>query len=135
VLVSGGDRVVLVDFGLVTEAGPRAGVDRLDDGRTVVTDFKTGAGKGVNSNTDTQLSIYALALRRVFQINPDLLRLSYVEEARDEETTRTTDDDAHTAQRVEETATRIRSGDFTAKPGFHCRFCDFRNICDFAKLS
>lgn len=119
-------------------------VDRLDDGKIVVTDFKTGAGptslklrgagKNANLATDIQLSIYALALRRAFHLSPDRLRLSYVEEGRDDETTRTAEDDTRTLALVEDIAAKIRQGDFAATPGFHCRFCDFRNICDFAEL-
>lgn len=149
----------LLTVGEFRLAGRIDRVDRLPDGRVVVTDFKTGskggagptslklptspsglrgtgrgAGKSKEADADVQLSIYALALRRAFHWNPDLLRLSYVEEARDEETTRTADDDTRTAERAENVAQRIRAGDFAASPGFHCRFCDFRNICDFAEL-
>lgn len=108
-------------------------IDRLADGSVLVTDFKTGEGKGKEAATDVQLSLYALALRRAFGWSPGTLKLSFVETGREEETTRLAAVDAETEQYVEELAGRIRRGDFRATPGFHCRFCDFRNICDHAE--
>lgn len=115
-------------------------IDRLDavaDDRTrvVVTDFKTGEGKTKDAETDLQLSIYALAVRRALGLEPVKLRFSFVETGRDQETTRTPEQDQAALKRIEEHAERIRSGDFGATPGFHCRFCDFRQICDFADVS
>lgn len=110
-------------------------IDRLDDGRVVVTDFKTGEGKLKDAGTDIQLSIYALALRRAFDLEPASLRLSYIETGRDDETTRPVSADEETARHVERIATQIRAGSFPARPGFICRFCDFRHICDDADLS
>ena len=110
-------------------------IDRVKDGSILVTDFKTGDGKGKDAESDTQLSLYALAVRQAFRLNPDRLRLSYVETGRDEDTTRTPEDDVKVSAHVEAVASRIRTSDFAATPGFHCRFCDFRTICDFADLS
>lgn len=109
-------------------------IDKLEDGRILVTDFKTGEGKMRDAASDIQISIYALALRRAFRLDPSELRLSYVETGREDATTRPPEQDADTAQRVEDIAARIRAGDFHATPGFLCRFCDFRNICDDAQL-
>jgi hypothetical protein len=30
---------------------------------------------------------------------------------------------------VQEAAAEIRAGEFTAKPGFHCRGCSYKPIC------
>jgi hypothetical protein len=30
---------------------------------------------------------------------------------------------------IAEAADNIRAGQFPAKPGFHCRFCDYQPIC------
>lgn len=112
-------------------------IDRLDqaDGSknaVVVTDFKTGEGKSKSADTDVQLSIYAFATRAALGYEPARLQLSYVETGKDDVTSRTTEQDAETARHVEEVATRVRAEDFRATPGFHCRFCDFRTICDYA---
>jgi CRISPR/Cas system-associated exonuclease Cas4 (RecB family) len=32
---------------------------------------------------------------------------------------------------AEETFGRMKAGDFTPTPGRHCKFCDFREICEF----
>ena len=31
--------------------------------------------------------------------------------------------------KVQETAQRIAAGEFKPKPGFHCSFCHYRNLC------
>jgi CRISPR/Cas system-associated exonuclease Cas4 (RecB family) len=31
--------------------------------------------------------------------------------------------------KVEEVAHRIAEGDFDPTPGYHCRFCSYRNLC------
>lgn len=107
-------------------------IDRLDNGSIVVTDFKTGSAKAKDADADLQLSIYALAARRALHLQPDRLRLSFVEENTDAETTRSEDADQQTVAKIEGTAERIGQGDFRATPGVHCRICDFRAICDFA---
>lgn len=113
-------------------------IDRIDpvpdagSSAVMITDFKTGAGKGKDARTDTQLSIYAIAARKALNLEPARLRFAYVETGVEEETTRTPEEDAATATHIEETAARIRSGDFRPTPGYHCRFCDFRKICDYA---
>lgn len=110
-------------------------IDRTDEPKKVlITDFKTGEGKGKDADADTQLSIYALAARKALGLEPVRLRLAYVETGKEEETTRTPEQDADTTKHVEDVATSIRSGDFRPNPGFHCRFCDFRKVCDYAEL-
>ena len=32
-------------------------------------------------------------------------------------------------EKVKAVAERIAQGDFRAKPGFHCSFCAYRNLC------
>ncbi|TSC73159.1 MAG: hypothetical protein G01um101438_182 [Parcubacteria group bacterium Gr01-1014_38] len=110
-------------------------IDRTKDhGKVLITDFKTGEGKGKDARSDTQLSIYALAARKALGLEPARLRFAYVETGEEKETTRTPEQDAETVKRVEDIAARIRSGDFRPTPGHHCRFCDFRKICDYAEL-
>ncbi len=108
-------------------------VDRLPDGLVLVTDFKTGEGKGKDAASDQQLSLYALAARRALGINPDRLRLSFVEAGRDDDTTRPETEDEKTVAQVEGIAARIRSGDFHPTPGRWCAQCDFWRICDYAE--
>ncbi|MDP3685313.1 MAG: ATP-dependent DNA helicase [bacterium] len=108
-------------------------IDRTQDpAKVVITDFKTGEGKGKDARTDTQLSIYAIAARKALNLEPARLRFAYVETGVEAETTRTPEEDAATVTHIEDTAARIRSGDFHPTPGYHCRFCDFRKICDYA---
>ncbi|MGH9725814.1 MAG: PD-(D/E)XK nuclease family protein, partial [Candidatus Acidiferrales bacterium] len=36
---------------------------------------------------------------------------------------------AETKEKIAEAADSIRAGEFSAKPGFSCRFCDYQPIC------
>ncbi|TSC63664.1 MAG: hypothetical protein G01um1014106_451, partial [Parcubacteria group bacterium Gr01-1014_106] len=109
-------------------------IDRAENGAVIITDFKTGEGKGKDASTDTQLSIYALATRKALGLEPAKLRFAYVETGAEEASTRTQEQDIQTAQHIEDVASRIRRGEFQATPGYWCRFCDFRKICDYAEI-
>lgn len=108
-------------------------IDRAENGAVIITDFKTGEGKGKDASTDTQLSIYALATRKSLGLEPATLRFAYVETGGEEASTRTPEQDTETARQIEDVAARIRRGEFHATPGYWCRFCDFRKICDYAE--
>lgn len=108
-------------------------IDRADTNAVVITDFKTGEGKGKDAETDTQLSIYSLATRKALGLEPAKLRFSYVETGGEEASTRTPEQDQETIQHIEDIAAKIRRGEFGATPGYWCRFCDFRKICDYAE--
>ncbi len=34
--------------------------------------------------------------------------------------------------KITEQVEQIKTSDFSAKPGWHCQFCDFKSICEFA---
>lgn len=111
-------------------------IDRVDkiEGLVTVIDFKTGKVKDQkNANKDLQLSVYAIALKKVFGLKAERLVLSYVEEGVDRRTTR--DDVAlNSAQkRVMNAMENIQKLNFEPKPGFQtCPFCPFKDICDFS---
>ena len=104
-------------------------VNRLEDGVEIV-DYKTGRPRDEKSvRKNLQLSVYALAAREA--LDQPVARLTFynlttnsaVSSARSEKEL-----DKARAQ-VAETADNIRAGEFSAKPGFHCRFCDYKPIC------
>ncbi len=111
-------------------------VDKLPDGTHVVYDYKTGAAKEeLDAESKEQLHIYQIALE---EKGIKVSRLAYIyvldwvitdvdllkEEKREAFLEKVT-------QRMED----ISKSDFKATPEpFTCKYCDFKNICEFKKL-
>jgi DNA helicase II / ATP-dependent DNA helicase PcrA len=105
-------------------------MDRLADGRIVVTDYKTGKPKSQEDADDSlQLSIYAMAARAKWGYEVDALVLYNLEENVPVITRRSDSQLEEARLTVEDVAQQIAGGDFRAKTGFHCNFCPYRNLC------
>ena len=105
-------------------------MDRTDDGRIVVTDYKTGKPKSQeDADKSLQLSIYALAARAKWGYDVDALVLYNLEGNAPVVTVRSRVQLEDAKLKVEGVASRIAAGDFRAKQGYHCRFCPYRNLC------
>jgi RecB family exonuclease len=107
-------------------------IDRVDqlDGGIRVLDFKTGkAFTQEKANASVQLGIYALAARELWGAVPKELVIYNLEDNSEVSSKRS----AHALGALEEKVTAIAggiaAGEFPEKPGFHCRWCDFRNVC------
>ena len=95
-----------------------------------IVDYKTGkARKDSEANKDLQLSIYAIAAREIFELNPVRLVFHYLQDNKRQATTRSAKHLAEAQKIVQEVAAEIRAGEFAAKPGFQCRSCAYRPIC------
>jgi DNA helicase-2/ATP-dependent DNA helicase PcrA len=105
-------------------------VDRFDDGRVRVIDFKTGSVFDQDkADKSLQLSIYAIAARETLNAEPAELMIHNLE---DNSEVRTTRDEAallETRAKIAEVAAGIAAERFEPKPGFHCGWCEFRNLC------
>jgi DNA helicase-2/ATP-dependent DNA helicase PcrA len=95
-----------------------------------IVDYKTGrARKASEAARDLQLSIYALAAKEIFELNPVRLVFHYLQDNQRQATTRSAKQLQEAERVVQETAAEIRAGEFRAKPGFACRSCSYRPIC------
>jgi DNA helicase-2/ATP-dependent DNA helicase PcrA len=95
-----------------------------------IVDYKTGKPrKDSEAKKDLQLSIYAIAVKEILELNPVRLVFHYLQNNQRQETTRDAKQ-LHEAQKmVQEAAAEIRAGEFKAKPGFQCRGCAYKPIC------
>jgi DNA helicase-2/ATP-dependent DNA helicase PcrA len=95
-----------------------------------IVDYKTGKPrKDSEAKKDLQLSIYAIAVKEILELNPVRLVFHYLQNNERQETTRDAKQLAEAQAMVQEAAAEIRAGEFTAKPGFHCRGCSYKPIC------
>jgi DNA helicase-2/ATP-dependent DNA helicase PcrA len=105
-------------------------VNRVGENEVEIVDYKTGRPRDAKkAASDLQLSIYALAAREVFDLDPT--RLVFYNLANNEAVVTSRDDKALAAakQKIAEVADQIRAGEFPAKPGFSCSHCDFKPLC------
>ena len=105
-------------------------VNRLGEKEIEIVDYKTGKPKDTKKAAESlQLSVYALAAEEVLELHPS--RLAFYNLASNEpvETARDSKALAKTKQTIGGVADQIRAGDFAAKPGFHCGYCDFKPLC------
>ena len=76
-----------------------------------------------------QLSIYALAAREIFELNPVRLLFHYLQNNQRQATTRDAKQLEEAQKLVQEAAADIRAAQFSPKPGYACRACAYKPIC------
>jgi len=114
----------------VTVLGRIDQVNRIRGDEVEVVDYKTGRAKSQkDADSSLQLSLYALATREVLELKPE--RLTFYNLTTNEAVTSERDEKALAKAReaVAATADLIRAGEYPAKPGFICGYCDFRPLC------
>ena len=113
-------------------------IDRIDEiNRGVeIIDYKTGTAKTKLKPQDKeQLLIYQIAAEKVFGLCPKKLSYHYLDNGTKLSFTATAKDKQEVEGKVQEMINRIKQSDFQPNPNpFNCKFCDFRNICEFRKL-
>ncbi len=111
-------------------AGRMDQVNRLGPDEVEIVDYKTGKARSEDkAKKDVQLSVYALAAREMFDWNPARLTLHFLQTNQPVSTTRDDKQLKKVRAEIQEAAADIRAGEFPAKPGFACRFCDYESIC------
>ncbi|MFZ0738285.1 MAG: ATP-dependent DNA helicase [Candidatus Acidiferrales bacterium] len=114
----------------VTILGRIDQVNRIGRDEVEVVDYKTGKPKSQkDADASLQLSLYALAAREVLELTPKRLVFYNLTTNEPVVTERDAKALADARKTVAETADLIRAGEFTAKPGFLCRYCDFQPLC------
>ncbi|MEU6562509.1 RecB family exonuclease [Nocardia nova] len=128
----------LVEVRLADGSPLRGYIDRIDvapDGRLRVVDYKTGRVPAPDAEHRAlfQLKFYALMVYRTRGVTPAQLRLVYL---RDGEilTYAPEPDELDRFERIVSAlwsaiTTAGRDGDFPPRPGWMCRFCDYRPLC------
>jgi DNA helicase II / ATP-dependent DNA helicase PcrA len=108
-------------------------IDMLPGGGVEIIDYKTGAAKDQKIvDKDAQLTFYSMGAKEALGLDVKKLTYYYLEEGKEISTVRTEAQLEEKRDDAEALAKKIKSGDFTPKPGMHCTWCDYKNICPSA---
>ncbi len=128
--VIGTERGFELQVGPAKLAGRVDRIDRTGPDTVAIVDYKTGKPKSQeDADESLQLSLYALAARETWGKRADRLVFHNLENNTPVCTTRTDAELEAAKLRVQEVAEGIARGEFAAKPGYHCAFCPYRNLC------
>ncbi len=120
-------------FGDVILKGRIDRMDACEDGIEII-DYKTGTPKTektLRPEDREQLYLYQMAAIDVLGLKPKKLTFHYLEDNSSVSFLGTNDQLSELRQEIIDRVQCIRVSQFEATPGFHCRFCDFADICEF----
>ncbi len=111
-------------------------IDRIDvtEGGVEIVDYKTGKPKtedDLDLDAKRQLLIYQIAVSRLFGLTPVKLTYYYLKDGSKASFIGTEKQLAKLETDAEETFGKIKAGNYEPTPGRHCKFCDFKEICEF----
>lgn len=116
-------------------------IDRTDavDGGYEIIDYKTGSPKTEEKLTwedRRQLVLYALAAEQSFSPPIKIVKLTYLylENVTSISFVPMQKDKEKLEQNILSIVESIQKSAFTPTPGFHCRYCDFKDICESSEV-
>jgi DNA helicase-2/ATP-dependent DNA helicase PcrA len=113
-------------------------IDRIDkDGNDmIIVDYKTSkeSFSAKKAMEDFQLVVYAIAAESMYSRRPSLVGWWFLRNNKKVMVTINQEHIEKIMQNLNSIVQSIRSGDFHATPGWVCKNCDYKDICDAAKL-
>jgi len=110
--------------------------DLLPDGSLEIIDYKTGKLKDPKEQQkNQQLALYALAAKKTYKQKVSKLSWYFLDAGQKISTSRTDQELTDLETEIHDQIKAIISSEFIPTPGFHCKFCDFKNICEVGQAS
>ncbi len=113
-------------------------IDRIDrcEGGVEIIDYKTGTPKTEDDikkdvSKREQLYLYQIAVRDVLGLDVKKLTFHYLEDNSRVSFLGSPEQLAKFEEDVASRVAAVKRGVLDPTPGFHCRFCDFKDICEF----
>ena len=114
-------------------------IDRIDDlgqGEAEIIDYKTGSAKEkLRPEDKKQLLIYQMAAEEVLGLKPKKLTYYYLDEGSKISFLGSEKDIKEEKEKIIQEIEEIKKSDFAPTPGWQCQWCDFKDICEYAKRS
>jgi RecB family exonuclease len=112
-------------------------MDRIPGGGYEIVDYKTNRRLPPQSriDQDLQLSIYHMAAKEIWGIEPERLTLYYLLPGQRMTTVRTPSDIDELRRRIAIVAERIEAGKFEARQNPLCDWCDYQALCPCSGIS
>jgi len=110
-------------------------IDRIDkiNGGIEIIDYKTGNTKTQKDvDKDDQVAFYAIAAKEALGMEPKKLTYYFLESGEKISTTRTDKQLESKKEEAGQIVEDIKKGEFEAKPGMQCSWCDYNEVCPFA---
>ena len=110
-------------------------VERTPKGNYEIIDYKTGHSTPSKVPDSLQLNIYCMAIQEKFGKLPTRASFFYVEEPEGDQWYHYDVTASHVAevkQTLEEHIEAISTDNYDADPGFKCKWCDYKDICEDA---
>jgi putative RecB family exonuclease len=106
-------------------------MDRLPGGGYEIIDYKTNRRLPPKATVDRdlQLSLYSLAAKEIWGIEPERLTLYFLLPGERMSTSRTAADASELRRRIGTVAERISAGMFEPRQNPLCDWCDFQRVC------
>ncbi len=109
-------------------------IDKLQDNSSEIIDYKTGAVKqSLSAQNKQQLLIYQIAAEDILGLKPSKLTYYYLEQRKRISFCGTKEDKERLRQKILEEIQEIKKSNFYPRPGWHCQYCDFKEICEYRK--
>lgn len=118
---------------MITLKGRIDRIDDTEDGIEII-DYKTGKSKAtedIRLDDKEQLIIYQIAAEDILKLKPAKLTYYYVEDGGRVSFLGSPKDKDKVLKSISDTVEAMRQSSFKATPGFLCKYCDFKNICEF----
>ena len=111
-------------------------IDELKEKEVEIIDYKTGKAREKLSKEDKeQLLIYQIAAEKVLNLVPKRLTYYYLDEGREVSFEPSLQEKEDFKERLLQSIEKIKKSDFEPTPGYYCKFCDFKDICEFRQIS
>jgi DNA helicase II / ATP-dependent DNA helicase PcrA len=124
---------IMIDQKAYTIGGTIDRIDELGD-KIKIVDYKTGSPKEkLDFDDKFQLLIYQMAAKDIFRQEIKSLSFYFLENNTDIEFLGDDKDLEKVREKVSGIIREIEVGEFPAKPGPLCKYCDFKSICEFRK--
>lgn len=140
IMVINGNPCLEMDFSLkLGKYAIRGKIDRIDDMGELnaeIIDYKTGRPKAkLKQEEKDQLLIYFIAAEDVLKIKPKKLSYYYLDASKKLEFTPNEKEKNIFKNNLIKQMAQIEKSDFSPTPGRNCKFCDFKEICEFRKIN